>query len=294
MISMQDEAPVIQNVSDTALWVAYYRARESARPNALFRDPLARLLVGERGQQIAQSLQETSAHTEYNVLIRTVIIDRYIQSLTTNGVECVVNLGAGLDTRPYRLDLPRNLQWIEVDYPQIITLKQEKLASEKPQCQLQRVALDLNDRSRRKALLHDIGNRSGKTVILSEGVLPYLTEQQVETLAEDLLSENSFEYWIADYISPTVYKYLRDGKRAAKMKNAPFQFYPEDWIGFFGARGWSLKTIQYLPEEGLKLGRKVPAPLIARLFSPFFGEETKARFMRSSGYMILERRHVTR
>jgi O-methyltransferase involved in polyketide biosynthesis len=38
---------LIENVSDTAFWIAHYRAVESARPDALFRDPLAALLAGE-------------------------------------------------------------------------------------------------------------------------------------------------------------------------------------------------------------------------------------------------------
>jgi O-methyltransferase involved in polyketide biosynthesis len=45
--------PLISNVSDTARWVAVYRAWESARPDALFRDPLAGRLAGERGRAIA-------------------------------------------------------------------------------------------------------------------------------------------------------------------------------------------------------------------------------------------------
>jgi O-methyltransferase involved in polyketide biosynthesis len=45
----------IEHVTDTAFWVASYRALESERPDALFRDPLAGLLSGEKGKQIARS-----------------------------------------------------------------------------------------------------------------------------------------------------------------------------------------------------------------------------------------------
>ena len=41
----------IRDVSETAVWVAYYRGLETDRPDALFRDPLARLLTAERGEQ---------------------------------------------------------------------------------------------------------------------------------------------------------------------------------------------------------------------------------------------------
>ena len=48
------ETQAIENVSDTALWVAIYRAIETDRPDAHFRDPLARRLAGDRGAAILQ------------------------------------------------------------------------------------------------------------------------------------------------------------------------------------------------------------------------------------------------
>ena len=44
---------LVSNVSDTARWVATYRAWETARPDALFHDPLAARLAGEHGPAIA-------------------------------------------------------------------------------------------------------------------------------------------------------------------------------------------------------------------------------------------------
>ena len=46
----------IQNVADTAFGVAHYRAEETDRPDALFKDPLARTLAGEQGREIAQRM----------------------------------------------------------------------------------------------------------------------------------------------------------------------------------------------------------------------------------------------
>src|SRR5207342_2112112 len=50
----------IRNISDTALWAAIYRADETARPDALFRDPLAARLAGERARD-SRSAAETRA-----------------------------------------------------------------------------------------------------------------------------------------------------------------------------------------------------------------------------------------
>jgi len=90
---------LIENVSDTAFWIAHYRAQESARPDALFRDPLAGLLAGERGKKIATGMP-MSFMTRWTVVIRTCLIDDYLRLALVQGVDTVLNLGAGLDTRP--------------------------------------------------------------------------------------------------------------------------------------------------------------------------------------------------
>jgi O-methyltransferase involved in polyketide biosynthesis len=48
-------------------------------------------------------------------MIRTVIIDDRIKLAIGEGVDTILNLGAGLDTRPYRMDLPKTLRWVEFD-----------------------------------------------------------------------------------------------------------------------------------------------------------------------------------
>src|SRR5262249_23317383 len=53
---MPDGEPLIRNVSDTARWAAHYRALETERRDALFRDPLAARLAGERGRAIAKAM----------------------------------------------------------------------------------------------------------------------------------------------------------------------------------------------------------------------------------------------
>ena len=46
----------IRDVTDTARWVAYYRAMENERPDAIFRDPFAKALAGEEGEAIVNTL----------------------------------------------------------------------------------------------------------------------------------------------------------------------------------------------------------------------------------------------
>src|SRR5262245_58532812 len=51
---------LVRDVADAARWAAHSRALESERPDALFRDPLARRLAGEHGRSIAERLARLS------------------------------------------------------------------------------------------------------------------------------------------------------------------------------------------------------------------------------------------
>lgn len=284
----------IKHVSDTALWVAHYRATESQRADALFNDRLADVLVGERGRQIAAQMHSTSRYTQWSVVIRTAIIDQLVFDLVKEGIDTVINLGAGLDTRPYRLDLPRTLKWIEIDYPHIIEHKEKLLAAEKPVVSLHRIGIDLADREKRKELFANLGKQAQKALVMTEGVIIYLTEEQVSTLAEDIHAEKSFAYWIAEYISPQIYRYFNSKKRQRQMVNAPFQFFPLDWWRFFKDRNWVAKDVKYTAIESEKLGRKQPIPIWASVLFGVIGrfmnkEKLRKKYQERMGYTIFVR-----
>ncbi len=92
--------PSIQHISDTARWSAVFRARESERKDPLFHDPYARRLAGARGEQMAKSTPFHEKST-WAWITRTYLFDRIISEQIARGTDMVVNLAAGLDTRPY-------------------------------------------------------------------------------------------------------------------------------------------------------------------------------------------------
>lgn len=281
---------LINDVTDTALWVATYRAIESERPDAIFHDPYAAKLSGDKGRQIAEAMHKrvpSMKYTSWSVVLRTYIIDNFIKELIAQGVDTIVNLGAGLDARPYRMDLPQTLHWIEVDYPSMIERKQKILAGDQPKCQLERVSMDLADRTLRKKLFSDINSKSQKVAILTEGVVPYLTEEQTATLAEDLREQSHFNFWIVDYFSPKVYKYMQSAQRQRQMKNAPVVFYPQDWFGFFKGNGWVPKEIRYQTVESMKLGRPTPNPWWAKILSYLMPAAQREEMKKFTGYVLL-------
>src|SRR5947209_5000323 len=102
--------PLIRDISDTARWVAVYRAQETERPDAVFWDPFARALAGERGEKIAQAMP-FGEQNAWSFIARTVLFDRLVDKAIAGGADLIVNLAAGLDTRPYRMSLPSSLRW---------------------------------------------------------------------------------------------------------------------------------------------------------------------------------------
>jgi methyltransferase (TIGR00027 family) len=264
---MNEPGSLVSHISDTARWVAYFRARETLRPDALFRDPYAERLAGERGFGIANTLPEGNKH-EWAWVARTYLFDQFLLRELQEGRDLVLNLAAGLDARPYRMDLPATLPWVEVDLPEILAYKDEVLANDKPRCQLERVRVDLSDETERRALFADLNRRAKRIVVLTEGLLIYFTAEQVGSLARDLAAGSSFLTWVVDLASPGQLKLMRGSTgKQLKEADAEFKFGPAEGPGFFVPHGWNPKDVQGLLKTAAQL-KRAPAELLSLLPEP--------------------------
>lgn len=233
-----ERAGKVSNISDTARWVAYHRALESERPDALFSDPLARRLAGRQGEAITQRFE--SHRSDWAFVMRTLAFDELIAAEIARGADLVVNLAAGFDARPYRLDLPADLRWVEVDLPPLIAEKEALLAGEVARCRLERVALDLADVTARQALLARLGREAQHILFLSEGLLIYLAPDEVAALARDLAATRNAHTWVMDLVNRILLKLLsQTWGRALKKAGAPFKFAPREGAHFFEPCGWA-------------------------------------------------------
>jgi len=254
--------PLIRNISDTARWVATFRADESERPDAVFHDHFARMLAGDRGQQIANTIQFTKSNS-WTFVARTFLFDQVVLQHVAQGYDMIINLAAGLDARPYRMDLPSSLKWIDVDLPGILEYKQSVLANEKPVCQLQTVQLDLSDRSKRLNLFTQLNRQCNKALVLSEGLIGYLEDEQVGALANDLPRQNNFRRWALDLISPDLLAMItREMGYFLKEGNSPLKFAPAEGEGFFLPYGWKILESKSKLKTAVVL-KRVPDKLLA-------------------------------
>jgi methyltransferase (TIGR00027 family) len=225
----------ISHVSDTALMVAAARAVETARSNGLVHDPFAERLAGARGMAILQGI-DLSGQLTFGIGMRNRFLDALlVETLAESEADTVLQLGAGLDTRPWRLDLPRDLRWIEVDFPDMLDYKYARL-TETPHCRVERMSADLTDPAGRAEAFAQAGAR---TVLITEGLLMYLPGETVEAIA-DCAAQAGVRRWIMDLTSPEFTKGV--GMSAAKaiedVRAANSLDGRQTW-DMLHARGWS-------------------------------------------------------
>lgn len=279
----------LESVSDTARWVAMYRALESERPDARFRDPFARRLAGPRGEEIARTLPGFRSGL-WPMVARTCAFDEVVLRSIACGADTVVDLAAGLDSRPWRMALPPSLRWFDVDLPGILGYKTGSLRDERPACAYEAVPADLTVASERRDVFARIGAVAGRALVLTEGLLVYLADDAVADLAADLHSVPSFRWWLLDLIAPRLRRMLdRRWGPSLGAARAPLRFAPAESTRFFERFGWREVEFRSTLEEALRLGR---APwnawiwrLVGRLAPPGKREELR----RLGGFALLER-----
>jgi methyltransferase (TIGR00027 family) len=188
------------SVGSTAVMVAAARAFETDQPDALIRDPFAKLLVTNAGAGVlweamldpaitamVEALDaETAAiirHMRGYQAVRTNFFDMYFANAVSDGIRQVVILASGLDSRAYRLDWPAGTTVYEIDQPQVLAYKSTTLAQSgaTPTADRREVAIDL--RQDWPAALRGAGfDPAARTAWLAEGLLMYLPAEAQDRL----------------------------------------------------------------------------------------------------------------
>lgn len=280
----------IDHVSDTARWVAVYRAWETERPDALFRDPYARRLAGEKGEEIVRTVKSGKG-VGWAMVVRTAAMDEIIRDAVANGTDTVLNLAAGLDTRPWRMDLPAALRWVDVDFAGILDHKLSTLEGETPRCDYRALRADLTNGEARRAALADATEGSSTTLVVTEGLLLYLAPDDVAALGRDLHARSSIQAWLTDLVNPRMLGWmLKSWSKNGRNPDLAFQFAPAAGTGFFEPLGFEEASFRSLSEEGVRLGRTMRGMWLWRLVGRFMSAERQEEARRMSGVVLLKRR----
>ncbi len=190
---------------------------------------------------------------------RTYLFDRFVSEEIARGADMVVNLAAGFDARPYRMALPAALRWVEVDLPELLEEKSAALRGEEPACALERRALDLSNAGARRDLFRELGKAARQALILTEGLLIYLTPAGVGALAEDLAAPMSFQRWALDIVSPGLLRMLqRQIGSPLDRAQAPLKFGPQEGPNFFVPHGWQPVAVESVLKTAARVKRLPP------------------------------------
>lgn len=256
----------------TARWIAAVRERESARPDRLFDDPWAGALAGDPGRLAMQASERASGGRNDFIPVRT----RFFEDLITDEsavVDQVVLLGAGLDTRAFRLHLPPDFDWFEIDDADLLADKDAALAAAGalPRCRRRAVAADLAGEWE-PALLGAGFRRGERTLWIAEGLFFYLAPQTVASLLRATVALSGAGSAIAVDVSgtgllrlPGMARYLE----ALAARGAAAPFCTNDPGALFLSAGWRKVELAEPGRLAAEYGRPLsPAPEPASRVTP--------------------------
>ena len=255
MNGMSSSPGEITHVSDTALMVAACRALESECSDGFVQDPFAARLSGDRGMAMLCSLPQPEA-MRFGIAVRTHFLDELLlEALASQSVATVLSVGCGLDTRPWRLELPPHLRWIEIDFADMLDYKDSLLSAAKPRCRRERISADLNDPSQRAAL-YDAAGRS-PALMITEGLLMYLPASTVEALARESWRDSGIAHWISDINTTAFANAIQmDSMRSVRHVQASDFLPGEQILDCVQRHGWTTAARRsYLTDMGFAMER---------------------------------------
>ncbi|MEU5045375.1 class I SAM-dependent methyltransferase [Streptomyces griseorubiginosus] len=252
----------------TAVGVARVRALETERENALFRDPLAQAFAAAGGLWPSspplpddEAARRRRLAVSFSIVIRTKFLDDLLHEACASGVRQVVLLGAGMDSRAFRMDWPVGTRLFEVDTAAPLDFKASVLRRERAvaRCDRITVAVDLRD-DWPDALAAAGHDPALPTVWIAEGLLIYLPEDAVDLLLSrigarsapgsrmglTLGSRGVIERFGADAVPGS----------AASMWVSEM---PDDPVGWLTGHGWEARTTT-LRECAAAYGRPISTP----------------------------------
>ncbi len=220
-----------QTVSRTALGAAVCRLIEQYQPGdtRLFSDPVVNSLVDAPLRLMLQlagtrefTIRQTDAVAKgiYGVQVcRTRYIDDAVRSALAQGIGQLAILGAGLDTRPYRLPGMEQVKVFELDLPAVQAQKKERL--EKHLGRLPEnvafIPIDFDTQTLEAAFTGTAFEPASRAVFIWEGVTQYLTEEAVRQTLSFVGKSAPGSLLVFTYVLKSVIERRSDIPDAKKM-----------------------------------------------------------------------------
>ena len=175
---MSTTLPAFTPIEETLYLTLCGRALDNHLPDPILADPMAEQLVRKLGYDCGRF--RLSASPIINIAHRAKKLDEIARRFIARHPDAVgLDLGAGLDTRVFRLDPPAGVDWYDVDFPEIIAARERLLP---PRAHAHGIGADLTD----PAWLDGVpGDRPA--VIVADGLLAFLTPDDMTALLRRLV-----------------------------------------------------------------------------------------------------------
>ncbi|MFE2990622.1 class I SAM-dependent methyltransferase [Streptomyces sp. NPDC059262] len=256
-------------VWETAVRVARVRARETAREDALFRDPLALAFATAGGLGPDSPLPERGNEDERrrrlgvasSIIIRTKFLDDLLDRATEAGIRQVVLLGAGMDSRAFRMGWPAGTRLFEVDTAEPLGFKASVLRQEGAVPGCERITVPVDLREDWPGALAAAGHDPAlPTVWIAEGLLIYLPQDAVELLLDQVsaLSATGSRMGLTLGSRGVLARFASDAAPGSPASLWVSEM-PEDPVSWLSDHGWDAETFT-LRERAAAYGRPITTP----------------------------------
>ncbi|MFI7008373.1 class I SAM-dependent methyltransferase [Streptomyces sp. NPDC050145] len=252
----------------TAIGVARVRALETGREDALFRDPLARAFATAGGlwpsssplpdDEVARRRRQA---VSLSIVIRTKFLDDLLREASGAGVRQVVLLGAGMDSRAFRMNWPEGTRLFEVDTAAPLEFKASVLRQERAVARCERITVAADLREDWPTALTAAGHDpSAPTVWIAEGLLIYLPEDAVELLLARIGARSADGSRMGLTLgSPGAIERFGAGAAPGSAASMWVSEMPDDPVSWLAGHGWEA-ACHTLRERAAAYGRPVRTP----------------------------------
>ena len=254
-------------ISNTAYYCCGVRMLDAEHPRSLCNDHFAKRFMDERGLQIFAPFRSETMPNISNT-VRCHMIDEAIRSqLAEHPNSLIISIGAGFDTRPYRI---KGGEWVEIDEPQIIEYKNEKLPIAECTNRLTRISIDFAN----ETLVEKLAaySQHQHIIIVIEGVFMYLENDTIEVTINQLQALFPKHILLCDLMTKKMFdQFAQSVHNKLVETGAPFTARPDNPATIFTQHGYveysSTPMFKRASELGVLWDRaKIPASIAKLLF----------------------------
>ncbi|MFJ4804796.1 class I SAM-dependent methyltransferase [Streptomyces murinus] len=252
----------------TAVGVAGVRALETERENALFRDPLAQAFATAGGLGPSsptlpgdEAARRRRLVVAFSIIIRTKFLDDLLRQSSASGIRQVVLLGAGMDSRAFRMDWPAGTRLFEVDTAEPLDFKAAVLREERAVARCERITVPVDLRQDWPGALVAAGHDPAvPTVWIAEGLLIYLPEDAVELLLARISAQSAAGSRMGLTLGSrgVIERFGADAVPGSAVSMWVSEM-PDDPVGWLAGYGWAADS-HTLRERAAAYGRPAGTP----------------------------------